>query len=409
MADMFSNATIPSGASAGMPQLLATAGLVAPTGLPGLLLSLAALVLLAYAAYRRALPKPLPGIPYNPAAARRLLGDLPELYAASRTRDVRGWFSALPARLGSPIVQILGRKPTVVIADFATTQAILLRQSREFDRPHNMLASLRGVIPHHHIAMRTADPQFRRNRELVRDLMTPGFLHSVNAPEIWRGAGAFVELWRAKARVAGGRPFEAAGDVNRVTFDIIKNVAIGKGDTTLVGVYLEQIQAEHGAEHGVATTTTPTTTSADADADKDTPFVFPTPPYDETLEAQYRMNKALTPSVPLPPALFHAINNQRPYMREAYASKQRMLTRQIDAAVKRMEAGEPLESALDYMIQRELGAAKKAERAPVFDSPYMLDECKCDNLPDPYIYIYIHTCIHPLLLEALWRRRAAGR
>jgi len=45
-------------------------------------------------------------------------------------------------------------------------------------------------------------------------------------------------------------------------------------------------------------------------------------------------------------------------------------------AVTRMEAGEPLESALDYMIQRELNAAKKEDRKPVFESPIMYDECK---------------------------------
>lgn len=70
-------------------------------------------------------------------------------------------------------------------------------------------------------------------------------------------------------------------------------------------------------------------------------------------------------------------NNLRPHMREAYASKERMLRKQVSLAVKRMEANEPLGSALDYMIQREIGAAKKEQRAPVFDSPFMYDECKC--------------------------------
>jgi len=33
----------------------------------------------AYAAYKAALPRPLPGIPYNHDAARSLLGDAPEM------------------------------------------------------------------------------------------------------------------------------------------------------------------------------------------------------------------------------------------------------------------------------------------------------------------------------------------
>lgn len=367
------NATSSSTAIAGLSQLLAglTSSNLAPTTPLGILISLALLLIVLYALYQRALPKPIPGIPYNASAARSLLGDVPQLYAAARTRDLRNYMSTVTTQHASPIVQLLGfvgRKPTVVINDFATTQDILLRRSHEFERPQAMLQSLRGVLRYHHISMQTSDAQFRRNRELVKDLMTPGVLHNINAPEIYRGAGRFVELWRLKAKIAGGRPFTATEDVSRMTFDIIKNVAIGQGETTLLGTYLEQIQAQYG-----------TGPAASALEEKDVPFDFPAPPYDETLEAQLRMSKALTPAVPLPPWLYHAVNNRRPYMREAYASKERMLKMQIDRAVKRMEAGEPLESALDYMIKRELGSAKKAERAPVFDSPYMLDECKLSS------------------------------
>lgn len=370
------NATSSSSAIAGLSQLLAgltstslTSTSFAPTTPLGILLSLGLLLILSYAIYQRALPKPIPGIPYNASAARSLLGDVPQLYAAAKTRDLRNFMSTTTTQQGSPIVQLLGfagRKPTVVINDFATTQDILLRRAHEFERPRAMLQSLRGVLRYHHISMQTSDPQFRRNRELVKDLMTPGVLHTVNAPEIYRGAGRFVELWRLKAKIAGGRPFQATEDVSRMTFDIIKNVAIGQGETTLLGTYLEEIQSQYGTGPGSA---------ARAPPQKDVPFDFPAPPYDDTLESQHRMNKALTMALPIPPWLYHAVNNQRPYMREAYASKERMLKTQIDRAVKRMEAGEPLESALDYMIKRELGSAKKAERNPVFDSPYMLDEC----------------------------------
>lgn len=374
---------IPPAARAAMHDL--GARLPAPTSPPGLLLGLAFLAALLYLAYLAALPRPLPGIPHNAAAARHPLGDLPELVAQMRTRDFRGWFGQLAARLGSPIVQVLPpggrllslllltsprrRGPTVVLSDFAAAQDLLLRRSREFDRPAGVLAALRGVIPNHHIAMRTSDPQFRRNRELVRDLMTPGFLHTVNAPEIWRNTLQFVDLWRLKARLAGGRPFDGAEDVARMTFDIIKNVAIGRGEDTMIERYLDQIRAELGDG------STRRGGEQRAEDDKDEPFPFPKAPQDETMEAQHRMNEALTPALPLPPRLYHAINNLRPYMREAYASKERLLRKQVALAVKRMEAGEPLESALDYMIQREIGAAQKEQRAPVFDSPYMFDEC----------------------------------
>lgn len=332
---------------------------------------LSALLALSYFTYLRALPRPLPGIAYNEAASRSILGDVPELLEQIRSRDLRGWFGALPHRLGSPMVQILGRpfsRPTLLVSDFPAAQDILLRRNREFDRPAAMLAGLRAVIPHHHISMLSSDPQFRRNKELVKDLMTPHFLHTVNAPEIWRSTARFVELWRLKARIAGGRPFDAAEDVSRTAFDIIKNVAVGRGENTMIEVYLDQILSEMG-DGGSSTTTT--------SDKKDVAFQFPKPPYDETMEAQHRMNNALTPASALPPWLYHAINNRRSHMREAYASKDRLLRKQVELAVKRMEAGEPLESALDYMIQREIGASKKEARPPVFDSPYMFDERKC--------------------------------
>ncbi|PSR75632.1 cytochrome P450, partial [Coniella lustricola] len=327
--------------------------------------------LVLYALYRRALPQPLAGIPYNREAAASILGDLPTLWKLQRSRDLRALFSDLTTRRhNSPIVQIFGlgfrgaSRPTLIVSDFATAQEILLRRGRDFDRPESQVEALRGVLPHHHIAMQTSDPQFRKNRELVKDLMTPAFLHTVNVPEIWRNTVLFVHLWRAKARIAGteGRAFEAAEDVSRMTFDIIKNVAIGRDENTMIGFNGSAVDNDNDSDDD------------DDDDDKNKAYVFPAPPHDETLEAQTRMNEAITPGIPVPPRWYHAVNNCTRRMREAYASKERVLKRQVSLAVRRMEAGEPLESALDYMIRREMGAAKKADRDPVFDSVYMYDE-----------------------------------
>lgn len=339
-----------------------------------ILLGLLALLTLAYVVYQQALPKPIPGIPYKPASARSILGDLPALVAQVKEGDLRSFFAGMTTQLDSPIVQFFGRpfgKPTLIISDFRTSQDILLRRTKEFDRPFSQIETLRGVIRNHHISMLTSDPQFRKNRALVKDLMTPNFLHAVNAPEIWRNAVHFVGLWKWKARVADGRPFEAAEDVQHMTFDIIKNVAVGRDGRTMMEWYFDQLRAEFDKDE------TTTTTKDGSSEDRDTAFPFPKPPRDETLEAQHRMNKALTPGMAVPMRIFHAINNRRPYMREAYACKEKMLRRQVQLAVERHEAGEPLDSALDFMIRREMGAAQKEGRAPVFDSPAMFDECKC--------------------------------
>lgn len=332
--------------------------------------ALALLALVAYAAYRQALPKPLPGIPYNPAAAGRVLGDLPELFALVKEGDTRSFFSSIAARLNSPIVQFFGvpfARPILLVSDFRAAQDILLRRSKEFDRPMQQIEALKGVLANHHITMQTSDPQFRKNRELVKDLMTPNFLHTVNAPEIWRGALHFVEMWKWKARVADGRAFEAAADVSTMTFDTIRNVAVGRDGKTMMETYFEQLRAEFDGKDLPKGTT----------SKKEAAFAFPEPPTDGAMEALHRFNESVTPGAAgLPMKLFHKINNLRPYMREAFANKDKMMDRQVELAVQRHEAGEPLDSALDFMIRREINAAKKAERAPVFDSPSMHDECK---------------------------------
>jgi hypothetical protein len=53
-----------------------------------------------------ALPKPIPGIPYNAASASRVAGDIPEMNAAAVTPGVRVWMRNQFAIHGSPVVQI---------------------------------------------------------------------------------------------------------------------------------------------------------------------------------------------------------------------------------------------------------------------------------------------------------------
>lgn len=138
---------------------------------------------LLYLLRQWALPTPLPGIPYNQAAADRLLGDVAEIREIKKNGGrARAWFSAQTVKHNSPIVQVfmtpLG-KPAVIISDYREVQDILLRRGKEFDRGSRNVEAFRGVIRWHHIAMRTVDPQFKKNRELVKDLMTHQFLNSV--------------------------------------------------------------------------------------------------------------------------------------------------------------------------------------------------------------------------------------
>jgi hypothetical protein len=138
---------------------------------------------LLYLLYQWALPKPLPGIPYNKKAAKSILGDASELMTIRKNGGrPRVWFNEQNARHNSPIVQAFLAplsQPILIVADFREAQDILLRRGKEFDRGGRNLDALSGVIAHHHIGMQTTDPQFKANRELVKDLMTPNFLNTV--------------------------------------------------------------------------------------------------------------------------------------------------------------------------------------------------------------------------------------
>jgi len=136
--------------------------------------------------YRWALPKPIPGIPYNSAAAKRLLGDVPEMMQSmQKTEQIFPWLIEQNVKLNSPIVQVWTRpfaKPWVVISDFRESQDILMRRTKEFDRSAFFGDLFMGLLPDHHISRKSTDEKFKSNRFLMKDLMTPAFLHSVSCP-----------------------------------------------------------------------------------------------------------------------------------------------------------------------------------------------------------------------------------
>lgn len=141
-------------------------------------------VVLLYLAYQLALPKPLPGIPYNEEALHSLLGDGAAIKKLQEQGGrPRAWFGEQNAKHKSPLVQVFVAplsNPMLLLSDFREGQDILLRRGKEFDHGPRNLAAFSGVLENHHIGMRTSDPQFRANRELIKDLMTPNFLHTVS-------------------------------------------------------------------------------------------------------------------------------------------------------------------------------------------------------------------------------------
>lgn len=136
-----------------------------------------------YLVYCWALPKPIPGIPYDAHAARDLRGSLPDILRYKKDNGrLRPWFVEQTFRHRSPIVQfwmVPFTKPVLIVSDYQEAQDILLRRTKEFDRGQRGADVFHGVVPNHHISMTSTDPRFKVNKELVRDLMAPGFLNEV--------------------------------------------------------------------------------------------------------------------------------------------------------------------------------------------------------------------------------------
>jgi len=78
-------------------------------------------LLTVFLLYRRALPKPIPGIPYDKRSANRLLGDVPDaLRHVGQTKEMGSFLLKRCIELDSPVVQIFAKpfqQPWVVVAD----------------------------------------------------------------------------------------------------------------------------------------------------------------------------------------------------------------------------------------------------------------------------------------------------
>lgn len=197
--------------------------------------------------YRRSFPKPYPGIPYNPAAANRISGDLPDLLEHyKRTKEASGYSFEQCKKLKSPIVQLFLRPfspPFICLDDPRETEDIMLRRTKEFDRAPSTIAFFKPLIPHATL-VQPSNQSFKQQRRLWMDCMSPGFLRRVVAPNIYQSALELVALWRLKTSLVDGRPFAAQEDFELAAFDAIW--------IAILGSKLGGVQSEIGALHADA-------------------------------------------------------------------------------------------------------------------------------------------------------------
>ena len=79
------------------------------------------------------------------------------------------------------------KQPRVIVSDFTEAYDVLTHRN-DFDKSTLTSASFSGVVGESLISMRSSDRRFKHNKMLMRDLMTPSFLHDVcDSRDLLRG------------------------------------------------------------------------------------------------------------------------------------------------------------------------------------------------------------------------------
>ena len=185
----------------------------------------------------------------------------------------------------------------------------------------------------------------------------------MSAREVYTKASQLVDLWTLKARRAAGRPFDANADVFNISMDIIIAAAFSVNDN--LSTVKHQLDSLTGAD-----------------------------PDDLPLNVDGTVAFTRLPSVPEIAAiefLCHHIGEQfksrfprwshrwkfltNPALSEAIAVKDKFIHNEIEKAVTSFRNGnDNTRSAMDHILQREMDAASKAGRPPVFHSKRVHDE-----------------------------------
>lgn len=239
-----------------------------------------------------------------------------------------------------------------------------MRRTKEFDKPDIISDIFLGMSPNFHARLPTSD-DWRYQRKIVQDLVTPAFLNSVAAPQLHTSFMDLITLWSEKARLVEGRPFNIKQDI-----------------------YETALEAAWAAIFGIEDTATVTRNQTTLLSSKKT-IALPASIDEE----------AKVPRAPAPPA-FHAIieltdgieyiikspfpkfvslwQRYSPAGRRNLAVKTRELANEITKAEERLKnsegKGEVITNAVDHFLRKEKLFAEKAGRAPKYNTAVMRDE-----------------------------------
>lgn len=320
-----------------------------------------------YALCRRLLPKPLPGIPCDPNAAKSLWGDAPALKADPD--GLARWCSKQLEKLGSPLCQALMgpfSKPVVLVADVGETREMLMGRS-DFDRSAYIIDRF-PLMGDFHLRMMTGD-DWRTSRGWLKDLLAPQYLHNVAGPAIHSSVLKLTELWESKTRLANDRPFSMLGDLKSLALDVI--LTFHFGDDFQDSALSRQIQYVRQLDHSKLA------------VGQHNDVTFPRAPLHEfsqgLTEVGDRMASIYTTKWP-PGLVSWWARYMSPHYRNFFIAKDNFIRKHIDLALQRSRQEEEAKTGIDRMVYREEKAAVKMGRQPIYGKQIMIDEVRIHRL-----------------------------
>lgn len=335
----------------------------------------AAFVITLYLLHRLALPRPLPDIPHNTAAARSLLGDLPAIspYLGKGHNTLITYFNDTVISLNAPLVQVFLKPlgaPTLLLSDFNEARRMLMRPT-EFDRSPALKDLVLGLVPDHHIHLKT-DAAWRAQRQQIQDLMKPSFLRDIAGPIIYQSIVGLMDAWVVKCRIANGRPWSAGADVRNAALDAMMGFAFGpESEHNATRSMLEVLNARQDKEDD--------DTNEQAES-RDEPIDLLPEQLSYVLQAMLDLTETVMDIHGSPiPYLKWAYVNRKPRIRKATRCKEQYIAQQVQDAITRMkqatsEDASWVTSATDQVVLRESTLADRDGRAPNYFSRVIFDE-----------------------------------
>ncbi|KAI0103940.1 cytochrome P450 [Nemania sp. FL0031] len=313
--------------------------------------------------YQWLLPKPIPGIPYNPEAAKRLFGDAPDmLREVSVTGEFGVWCATQVKKMNSPVCQVFIRpfaKPWVLLADFRESRDILMRR-REFDKSR-FISDGMACLGEFHGLYRTG-PEFKSNRQLLQDLMTSTFLNGHAGHAMHTHGLRLINLLELKRGLAQGRPFSVSHDIEYTAVDTMLTFAFADNwDQTTLGPQTEVIEKLKVSDlrgGGI-----------------DDPVDFPHAPVEgEFLHAIYEAPKIMEKAtVSWSPKLSFWWWSRKAWYKQVFGHRDRVIREQVQTGLENLRDGHAV-SAVEHMLMRETARAEKEGRKPQYDRSVFIDE-----------------------------------